>query len=128
MLALMALVRLHKLKLLNNNLLPLKRKDLLNVVYSKVLPKLHPAPVPPSRIMPPTSSEMSTRVYIYSVLQSGEYFDQHDKVLKGLKRHLGICSTEALPAIRSFSFDHSELGLVSCHLGKQREVKMNDEE
>eukprot|EP00957_Ditylum_brightwellii_P020985 1581320-Ditylum_brightwellii.AAC.1 len=36
MLALMALVRLHKLKLLDNNLLPLKRKNLLNVVYLKV--------------------------------------------------------------------------------------------
>ena len=109
MMALMACVRLHKLKILNDRLLPLQRRDiqkmLLELTMNAINVKL--APLETTSL----NTEVSVEVFIYMLEATGESFEHYDMLLKSDGRRLCIVSTKEFPqAILPMSFVHPELG------------------
>jgi len=128
MLALIACVRLHKLGILNDRLLPLQSKDIEKRLMSSALIKLQSIP---SNVTQPTLGPQHAErknVSIYPLIQSGEHFSQHDKILRGNGRCLCIVSLHPLRSHLSLQLRHSELGNVQCRFGTEIEGKMGTDE
>ncbi len=111
LLALAACVRLHKLGLLNERLLPLSDIDMKELLLEKALidlPLVEKVPRPISR---------AVDVHIYRINQSGYIFGQHEVDFRSRGRSLALFSTEPIHGnIPSVSFTHRELGQVDCSL------------
>ena len=128
MLALMAVVRLHERNLINDRLLPLKKEDLHRIWLQKVLLQLPPPPTLANYYCQPNVVEGRTQVYLYPLFQTGNFFIQHNVRLHGRGRHLGVLSFSRLPDVQSLSFQHTELGVVSCDLGIEVQLCLNEME
>ena len=113
-LSLMACVRLHKLNLLNDRLLPLKRRDMQEKLISVALTELATSEKPAAQKRPPIHSE-SSDVYIYKLQQTGKIFDQNDKVLGSDGRSLCLVTLTPLKIKNTtMVFPHVELGNISA--------------
>ncbi len=124
-LSLMACVRLHKLNLLNDRLLPLKRKDMQNKLLSVALTELFTAGECPVQKSPPMHED-SRPVYMYKLAQSGKLFKQNDEVLCGDGRSLCLVSPVPLGLDNlSISFHHVDLGQISVSITNQLQKKFN---
>jgi len=114
--SLIACVRLHQLHLLNDRLLPLKRKDMQNKLLGVALRELFSSGEAPSHRSPPLPGE-SNKVFIYKLTQSGVLFDQNDKAVGGNKRSLCFISLSPfINNIPDFCFQHVELDEVRCQI------------
>jgi len=115
-LALAACVRLHKLGLLNERLLPLSTSDMKDWLLEKALLEL-----PSCRRHRPTCFETPcTAFYVYSICQSGVSFKEEEEELSqqesGVMR-LALLSLSVLPKnLPVYSFKHKELGSIECRV------------
>jgi len=125
-LALMACVRLHKLNLLNDRLLPLIGKDMYQRLLSQTVSKF-PEPIEISKnLCLPSSDEDMKTVFMYPLVQRGDVFCQNDNVLQpSRKRRLSILVPARLPEIPRFCFAHAELGEVLCEMEEVIELDVS---
>jgi hypothetical protein len=127
-LSLIACVRLHKLNLLNDRLLPLRRKDMQNKLLGVALTELFASGQAPPQKSPPTPGE-SNEVYVYKLSQEGILFNQNEKVLGGKGRALCLVTlTPFVKALPTFTFTHLELGEVYCRLDKPTKTTFSHDE
>ncbi len=127
-LSLMACVRLHKLNLLNDRLLPLKRKDMQNKLLSVALTELFTAERSSLQKSPPMYSERKS-VYIYKLAQYGKVFNQNDRVLGGNGRSL--CFVTLVPLAldnTAMSFHHLEIDEIQVDIKNPVERKLSSDE
>jgi len=127
-LSLMACVRLHTLNLLNDRLLPLKRKDMQNKLLSVALTELFTSGKTPPQKCPPMPGQRNN-VYIYKLTQTGQVFEQNDKVLGGDGRSL--CLVTLVPLAMdgtAMSFEHIEIGEISLSIEDPVMQKLNADE
>ena len=113
-LSLIACVRLHKLNLLNDRLLPLKRKDMQNKLLGVALAELFASGEAPPQKSPPLPGT-SNNVYVYKMTQMGKLFNQNEEALGGKGRT--ICLITLTPFTKTppiFAFAHLELEEVTC--------------
>ena len=118
MLALMACVRLHKLNLLSDRLLPLKRTDMQTRLLSVALRKLPTVVACETKEEPPSAIESSKMFHLYKVNQSGVLFDQHRDALKHSNESLGLITFSPLMDIPPFKFRHTELSHIDVEIEK----------
>ena len=122
MLALVACVRLHQLNLLNDRLLPLKRKDMQNKLLGVALTELVVAPKKALHI----ASDIK-EVHIYPLHQYGQMFHQNDAALGSKGRHLCLMTVVPFPSsLPELTFQHLEIGKITCSFGNRKVVKMNN--
>ncbi len=115
-LSLIACVRLHKLNLLNDRLLPLKRKDMQNRLLGVALTELFISGKTPPQKCPPMPKQKN-EVFIYKICQSGKHFDQNDKVLGGAGRSLCLVTLVPLAlGSTSMTFQHIEIGEITVDI------------
>ena len=123
LLALIACVRLHRHKLLNDQLLPCKTEQIKNIVPTPTpLVKLNTISLPRPRPVTPRSM---IKVFAYPLVQSGPVFEQHDSVLKGNNRYLCILSQQPLRSQLHLDLVHYELGSVHCAFGLTKEIEIS---
>jgi len=127
-LALMACVRLHRLRLLSDRLLPLTRKDLheeLLKVAKKEVPVLSTYSSKLSILFERQQSQRE--VYLYPIIQTGSTFSANQKVLgpQGNNRSLALLSIKRIPSdISEMVYPHAQLGDISCSLGVEQTIRM----
>ena len=118
-LALMACVRLHKLKLLNERLLPLGKKDLTQEILrvaTNQTAKTTPYAVSISTLFAGGERE----VFLYPIVQRGDKLSKVHGVLKGDSKSLVLVSCERISVeIDSSVYHHQQLGEVHCELGEE---------
>lgn len=126
-LSLMACVRLHKLNLLNDRLLPLKRKDMQEKLISVALAELATLRKCAPQKSPPMHNENS-EVYIYKLQQTGNFFDQNDGVLGSDGRTLCLVTLSPLRLKKvDMKIPHVELGKISVCITDPIRRKMNED-
>ena len=109
----MACVRLHKLNLLNDRLLPLKRRDMQEKLIGVAITELATSEKSAPQKCPPMHNEISI-VYIYKLRQTGNMFDQNDTVLGSGGRSLCLVTLIPLRMEQtSMTFPHVELGDIN---------------
>jgi superfamily II DNA or RNA helicase/dsRNA-specific ribonuclease len=117
MLALMACVRLHGLRLLSDRLLPLTRNDLHDELLRVAKKKISLLSTYSSQITVLFQSDQR-EVYLYPILQTGLRFQDNQRILMGRNRGLAMLSIERIPTdIPSMVYPHAQLGEISCSLG-----------
>ena len=126
-LALMACVRLHSLKLLNDRLLPLKRSDMHERLLKLALQKLPDVKDrAPHDGFPELEGEVK-QMYCYQIIQRGEIFDEHASFLHVKGNMLAFLTIVPLIEIPKLTFEHSDLCEITCEIGKPKEVFVNSE-
>lgn len=127
MMALMACVRLHKLKLLNDRLLPIQRRDIQKTLLELTMNAIDVKSAPLDSIS--LTTETSIDVFVYILEARGNSFDQFDKRLKGDGRKLCIVSTKEFPhSFSPMTFVHPELGPISYQLSHPIQTVLTPEE
>ncbi len=127
-LSLIACVRLHKLNLLNDRLLPLRRKDMQDKLLGVALSELFASGEAPPQKSPPTPGK-SNIVYVYMLSQQGKLFSQNEKALGGEGRSLCLITLKPFAkAPPSFFFTHLELGEVECKVCQPKRHTLSHEE
>lgn len=117
--ALMACVRLHQLKLLNERLLPLGKHDLtqefLRVVRNQTV-KTTQYTASIRTLFDNGKSE----VFLYPIIQRGEQLEKFNDVLNRDRRNLVLISCQRIPVkVDPTIYHHQELGEVHCELGQE---------
>lgn len=126
-LSLIACVRLHNLSLLNDRLLPLKRKDIQNKLLGVALRELFASGECPPQKTPPLPGQ-SNNVYVYKISQQGGLYDQNERALGGRGRTLCLITLSAFKDIPIFTFAHLQLGDVDCQIaGPFERILSHDE-
>lgn len=132
-LALMACVRLHGLRLLSDRLLPLTRKDLheeLLRVAKKDVPLLTTYSSKLSFFFE-HQQRQERLIYLYPIIQTGTRFSANQKALgpKGYNRSLALLSIERIPTdISGMIYPHAQLGEISCSLGTEQSICISVDE
>lgn len=128
MLSLMACVRLHKLHLLSDRLLPLTRKDMKEKLVSVALTKLATHRKQPKTASPIMGSR-GLKVYVYQIQQRGNTFEQNDYVVGGDGMSLCITSTQPIDlTLTDMSFNHIEIGGIHVQVKEHTvEIINNDD-
>ncbi len=141
-LALLACVRLHRLNILNDRLLPLKRDDINIRLLSFVLTPLSrldqnndsntitniSSEISSSLSNLPIPATSSKKVFVYTILQKGDVSDQHGRIVKD-KGHLALMTCDQLKN-DSFSetFSHKELEKVHVELSDPKEIFLTEDQ
>lgn len=129
MLSLMACVRLHKLHLLNDRLLPLTGKDMQEKLISVALTKLATHRKRPPQIASPIVRSRGRTVYLYQIQQCGKIFEQHDDVLGDDGMSLCIVSVKPMDLTRTdLSFSHVEIGGIHIQVKEHSVEIINDKD
>lgn len=123
-LSLIACVRLHQLCLLNDRLLPLKKKDMQNKLLGIMLS---------SFTLPPPSKPTSTlnSVFIYELEQNGMIFDKNRRVLGCEGISLCFITLSPLPEVclkNNLPFMHHQFGEINVHIRKLRKATFDKTE
>lgn len=115
LLSLLACIRLHKLNLLNERLLPLSRKDIQDTLISVAMTELATSLNP---VIETSSSVVTSKseIYVYEIVQKGQTFQQHNKLLGGRGRSLCLITPIPLTWTSSMNFRHLDLGTVAVDL------------
>lgn len=130
-LALMACVRLHKMNLLNDRLLPLKQTDILNYLMKITLSEISSVV---NNISNKRRREGKTFYYVYPIRQHSATLEQNRRVLKSKGQCLcmimkdKIIESQESGPIFSFSLNHSELGKVQVKIGKEIKMELTEEQ
>lgn len=113
LMALAACVRLHKLGLLNDRLLPLSDADMKIWLIEHALNEL-----PRCQVLSSYKHKTPCTVYLYKLVQHGKTFHEEEMSLSnGRKLALAFASLGPLPDnLPSLSYFHSELGDIKCSL------------
>ena len=128
MLALMACVRLHGLRLLSDRLLPLTRNDLYDELLRVAKKEISLLSTYSSQINVLFQSG-KREVYLYPIVQTGDRFQCNQRALKGHNRGLALISIERIPTdIPAMVFPHGQLGGISCSLGLEQTKRLSLEE
>lgn len=126
LLALAACVRLHKLGLLNDRLLPLDTSDMKEWLLEKALLKL------PSIKRQRQINYTPNTVYVYSICQSGARFSEEENRLRDRgpgELQLALISLSALPQnLPTYSFRHKELGAIECQISYCGKISLSTNE
>jgi dsRNA-specific ribonuclease/ERCC4-related helicase len=127
MLALMACVRLHKLRLLSDNLLPLGKQDLVHAVLSVLkTDKPNKTLVNATSVSAYFSSHLRP-VFLYPILQQGEMITELNVCLKSNSRFFVIISCEPLPCeFTPISYFHPQLGNIDIKLGMMTSLEISE--
>lgn len=122
----MACVRLHKLNLLNDRLLPLMGKDMYQKLLSQTVSEFsEPIDIRKNLCLPSSDEDLKT-IFMYPLIQKGGVFCQNDDFLQPLrKRRLSIIVPTPLPEIPRFCFAHAELGEVRCEMEEVVELEIS---
>ncbi len=127
-LSLIACVRLHKLNLLNDRLLPLKRRDMQSKLLGVALTELFASGKAAPQKSPPQPGD-SNQVFVYKISQHGETFDQNDQAVGGNGRSLCLITlTKFAKDIPTFRFTHLELGDTTCDIEKPKILTLSHDE
>lgn len=124
LMSLAACVRLHKLGLLNDRLLPLSGADMKRWLIEHALNEL-----PPCKSIPPEAFKKPYKVHLYKLSQCGAKFRQEEKSLLSDDRRLSLALALPSPlpdSIPSISFDHCELGRIQCCLVSHGAEELSD--
>ena len=122
LLALAACVRLHKLGLLNDRLLPLSDQDMKEWLLKKALVKL-----PSFNHVTGPKFQAARALYVYGINQSGDIFRRNEAAVLGEGRYLALFSFSVLPTnIPSVSFCHNELGCIHCSFDHCQNMVLSD--
>ena len=121
-LALMACVRLHRLKLLNERLLPLSRSDLCERMLTSAAQD-----VPDVTTYMPNAGTLVDRdgkeYFLYPIAQNGKHMDVVREF--GGLGSLALISTARLEvSIPSIDYVHGEFGEVGMQLGTEQAIRM----
>ena len=128
MLALMACVRLHGLRLLSDRLLPLTRNDLHDELLRVAKKEISLLSTYCSQINVLFQSG-KREVYLYPIVQTGDRFQDNQRVLKGQNRGLALISIKRIPRdIPAMVYPHGQLGEISCSLGLEQTKRLSLEE
>eukprot|EP00804_Cyclotella_cryptica_P016705 CCRYP_002011-RB/>CCRYP_002011-RB protein AED:0.04 eAED:0.04 QI:412/1/1/1/0.83/0.85/7/239/1584 len=120
LMALAACVRLHRLGLLNDRLLPLSDADMKSWLIENALND-----IPPCEVIPLRSSETPRKstpivVYLYKLTQYGKIFNEEENSFSSgddKKFRLALASLSPLPDdFPILSYHHSELGCIECNV------------
>lgn len=127
-LALIACIRLHQHKVLNDRLLPLKRTDMTKMLKKAVSHSHKRINVDFYSTTAPKVSE-ERKAYIYPIIQSGTFFQQNIEILQG-SHTLCIVSLKILDSAPrlSLNLSHKNLGLLQCSLGSPKTTSINKKE
>jgi dsRNA-specific ribonuclease len=133
MLCLMACVRLHKLKLLNDRLLPMSKDFLLGqvIVPISVPASSRGSTSPNEETCQTQKGSQSVEIFIYPILQQSAAFEQFRAALCPQYIDLAIitmesfCPTKLLPA---FTIHHSQFATMSCRLGTEKQTTCSVDE
>lgn len=135
-LALMACVRLHGLRLLSDRLLPLTRRDLHEELLRVAKKEVRSLSTYSSKLSVLFARQKHARrqereVHMYPIVQSGTRFAANQKALepKGHHRSLAILSIERIPSdISGMIYPHAQLGEISCSLGTEQTMRISLED
>lgn len=126
LMALAAVVRLHKLGLLNDRLLPLSDTDMKVWLIEHALKEL-----PSCTALPSSTFRSPYKVYLYELLQRGKGFSEEEKNLSSDSRslRLALALPNRLPEnIPLVSYTHRELGLIECNFSFLDVVELSNDE
>jgi len=126
-LALMACVRLHSLNLLNDRLLPLRRRDMHERLLKVALQKLPDVGERPPHDSFPANTGESKQVYLHKIIQRGSKFDSHNDFLGCGKKTFGVVTIIPLMPTPDLKFEHIELNEVKCEIGKNQAIVLSPE-
>lgn len=127
-LALMACVRLHSLNLLNDRLLPLRRRDMHERLLTVALQQLPQTRERRGFEGPPKEPKQIKTVHVYAFHQASEIYEKHNKVLQGGRGLLCFVAISPLVDIPDFIYHHHEFEEVVLSLGQKRMMKVSKEE
>lgn len=123
-LSLIACVRLHRFGLLNDRLLPLKKRDMQNKLLNFALPST--ALPPPSKFAP--SHHV---VFIYELEQTGNVFDKNRRVLGDDGMSLCFITHSSLPEAclkNRMHFVHHQVGKIHVQIREIRTTTIEETE
>jgi dsRNA-specific ribonuclease/superfamily II DNA or RNA helicase len=125
--AMMACVRLHKLKLLNERLLPLGKEDLTSEILGVAAKQGEQKTVHGSSICSLFASNQR-EVFLYPIIQQGgTSFSETRNALKWDSRSLALVSCERLAIqVDCTNYRHHQLGNIYCELGDERVVVLDE--
>ena len=127
-LALMACVRLHGLRLLSDRLLPLTRRDLHEELLRVATKEVRLLSTHTSKINN-MFEDQQRQVFFYPIIQTGTTFSANQTCLgpKGnhSNRALVLLSTTKMPSdIPEMEYPHAQLGDIACSLGEEQVISM----
>jgi dsRNA-specific ribonuclease len=125
--ALMACVRLHKLNLLNERLLPLTRGDLcekLMTMSRNEVPPILKSTITVHSIFASGEKE----IFAYPIVQFGIKASAWRNSLKGNSCSLALLSTETMKQIPMETYHHPELGEIIIQFGCERKETLTREQ
>ena len=125
--ALMACVRLHKLNLLNERLLPLTRSDLCERLIT--MSQTEGSPILKTTItVSSIFASGAKEIFAYPIVQSGIKASAWRKSLNGDSCSLALLSTETMNQIPMDKYHHPELGEIIIHVGCERKQTVTREQ
>ena len=119
-----SIVRLHKLGLLNDRLLPLSMEDMMSWLLKKTVGTINRVCTSP----PSVSYSYPLTAHLYILNQSGSGFDaeRQDLMSRGAGHNqLALVSLAELPEIRALSSRHRDMGVIDFTIIRRGEVSMN---
>lgn len=120
LMALAACVRLHKLGLLNDRLLPLSDVDMKSWLIENALHEIPSCKDTPLCSFQTPCESTTIVVYLYKLSQYGNTFSEEEKSFSSCndsKVRLAVASLSPLPGdLPILSYCHSELGCIECTL------------
>lgn len=124
--ALMACVRLHKLKLLNERLLPLGKQDLtqeLLRVGKNQTKETSPYAASINSLF--AAGRMS--VFLYTIIQTGDAITKVNHIIKGGSKRLVLICTERISVeLELVTHHHRQLGDIECKLDDEIETTFDE--
>jgi len=117
LLAFLTCIRLHRWKMLNDNLKPC-HDETNRLVASKVIPLISMKEPAQSNCVRPCHGE-KLELHMFVIMQTGNKICAHeDNLLQKSKRKLAVLCSDDMPDIPTFAFQHSSLGNIYCKLVK----------
>jgi ERCC4-related helicase/dsRNA-specific ribonuclease len=117
--ALMACVRLHKLKLLNERLLPLGKMD-LTLELLRVGKTQTQISSPNNASVKSLFADGRISVFLYPIIQTGDTITKVNRILKSGSRSLVLISSERISVkLDCMRYHHRQLGHIECELGNE---------
>jgi hypothetical protein len=128
MMSLMAIVRLHSLKVLNDRLLPLSEQDIQSHIFrvgTRGIKHIIPQALPLDKFY----GKGEVHAFVYPIIQTSEAVERYERRLKGKGHGLAIISLDHIPfSIPPFKLQHRELGTITSSLGEMISIKISEEQ
>lgn len=124
LLALASIVRLHKLGLLNDRLLPLSMEDMMSWLLKKTLGTIHRVTRTSSSVT--YSYPLTAHLYILNQSGSGFEAERQDLLSRGARlNQFALVSLAELPEIKAQSSRHRDMGVIDFTIIRRGEVSIS---